>query len=146
MIKSLIIATVFSIAMLLTACSGLRSDQISMDAIGEKVAVAGGEYTDISVSELKSMLENKDFFFVNVHIPFEGDIADTDISIPFDEITQNLDKLPQEKNAKIVLYCRSDRMSNIASETLVRMGYSNIFNLDGGMVAWEEAGLPLEGK
>ena len=90
------------------------------------------------------MLANKDFIFVNVHIPFEGDIADTDLSIPYNEIEQNLDQLPAEKNAKIVLYCRSDRMSNMAAETLVGLGYTNIWNLDGGMVAWEKAGLPLE--
>jgi rhodanese-related sulfurtransferase len=141
-----IIAIMVTMAALLAACSGSPNAQIPSEAIGKKISVTGGEYTDISVAELKSMLENKDFYFVNVHIPFEGDIANTDVSIPFDKIDQNLDKLPKEKNAKIVLYCRSDRMSNIAAATLVRIGFTNIFNLDGGMVAWEEAGLPLKGK
>jgi rhodanese-related sulfurtransferase len=141
-----IIAIMVTMAALLAACSGSPNAQIPSEAIGKKISVTGGEYTDISVAELKSMLENKDFYFVNVHIPFEGDIANTDVSIPFDKIDQNLDKLPKEKNAKIVLYCRSDRMSNIAAATLVELGYTNLFNLDGGMIAWEEAGLPLEGK
>jgi rhodanese-related sulfurtransferase len=49
-----------------------------------------------------------------------------------------------DKNAKIVLYCRSDRMSNTAAKTLVGLGYTNIYNLDGGMVDWEAAGLTIE--
>jgi len=111
---------------------------------GKQVEYQGGAYTEISVSELQSMLKDKDFTLVNVHIPFEGDIPNTDVSIPYDKIAQYPDQLPADKNAKIVLYCRSDRMSTIASETLVGLGYTNIYNLDGGMVAWENAGLELE--
>ncbi len=134
-------------ALLLTACSvGTGPKEGSADVMGKQVAVPGGSYTDISVAELQQMLDDKDFTFVNVHIPFEGDIPDTDLSIPYDEIDQHLDELPADKDAKIVLYCRSDRMSGIASETLVGLGYTNIWNLDGGMVAWERAGLPLEGR
>jgi len=110
----------------------------------KQIEVQGGAYTEISVDELQSMLKNKDFVLVNVHVPFEGDIPDTDVSIPYDQVAQNLDQLPMDKNAKIVLYCRSDRMSTIASETLVGLGYTNIYNLDGGMVDWENAGLELE--
>jgi rhodanese-related sulfurtransferase len=102
-------------------------------------------YTDISVSELDEMLQDKDFTMVNVHIPFEGDLPHTDLSIPYNEIEQHLDLLP-DKDAPIVLYCRSDRMSHIAAETLVRNGYTNVFNLDGGFVAWEAAGLPMAGE
>ncbi len=106
----------------------------------------GGAYTDVSVSEFEPMLENKDFTFVNVHIPFEGDIAKTDVSIPFDEIDQHLDQLPADKGAKIVLYCRSGRMSAIAAETLVGLGYTDVWNLKGGMVEWEKQGLPIIGR
>jgi rhodanese-related sulfurtransferase len=137
------------LAVLMTACGGEASTQsspVSSQSIpGQKVTVPGGEYTNITVDELQDMLKNKDFVFVNVHIPFEGDIANTDLSIPYNEIDQNLDQLPT-KDARIVLYCRSDRMSSIASETLVGLGYTNVANLEGGMVAWEQAGLPIEGQ
>jgi rhodanese-related sulfurtransferase len=112
--------------------------------VGKQIPVSGGSYTDVFVTELQTMLANKDFTFVNVHIPFEGDIANTDLSIAYNEIEQNLGQLPADKDAKIVLYCRSDRMSRIAAETLVSLDYTNVWNLDGGMVAWEQAGLPLE--
>ena len=109
----------------------------------EVVSVADGSYKDVSVNELAAMLKNKDFVFINVHIPFAGDIAQTDLSIPYDEIEQNLSQFPADKSAKIFLYCRSGRMSQIAAEKLVSLGYTNIWNLEGGMVEWEQAGYPL---
>jgi rhodanese-related sulfurtransferase len=115
----------------------------SKPVTGEAVSVADGSYKNISADELAAMLKNKDFVFINVHIPFAGDIAQTDLSIPYDEIEQNLSQFPTDKNAKIVLYCRSGRMSQIAAEELVSLGYTNIWNLEGGMVEWEQAGYPL---
>ena len=53
-----------------------------MAVVGKPVDVAGGSYTDVSVSELQTMLANKDFTLVNVHIPFEGNIAKTDLVHP----------------------------------------------------------------
>lgn len=117
----------------------------SKSVTGETVTVTGGSYQNVAPAELNTMLKSKDFVFVNVHIPFAGNIADTDLSIPYDQITtsENLAQLPTDKNAKIVLYCRSGRMSKIAAEELVKLGYTNIWNLDGGMVEWEQAGFEI---
>lgn len=112
--------------------------------VGKPMTVAGGSYTNVTSAELKTMLDKKDFPLVNVHIPFEGNIANTDVSIPYNEIDRNLDKLPADKNAKIVLYCRTGRMSAEAAQTLVKLGYANVWNLDGGMVAWKQAGYTIE--
>ncbi|MEP7136114.1 MAG: rhodanese-like domain-containing protein [Chloroflexota bacterium] len=118
----------------------------SKTVAGETVTVTGGSYQNITAAELNTVLKSKDFTFVNVHIPFAGNIAATDLLIPYDQIStsENLSQLPTNKSAKIVLYCRSGRMSAIAAEELVSLGYTNIWNLDGGMDAWEKAGYPLE--
>ena len=131
----------FALVFALTACQSKP-----IDVVGEKVNVDGGTYNNINADELKTILNNKDFMFVNVHIPFEGNIAGTDLSIPFDQITEptNLSQLPVDKNAKIVLYCRSGRMSAIAADELVKLGYSNIWNLKGGMLDWERAGFEIQ--
>jgi phage shock protein E len=121
---------------------GCRSKSVT----GETVTAVGGSYQNITSAELNTMLKNKDFVFVNVHIPFAGNIANTDISIPYDQIgiPENLSQLPDDKNEKIVLYCRSGRMSEIAADELVSLGYTNIWNLTGGMVEWEQAGYEIE--
>ena len=118
----------------------------SKPVTGETVTVAGGTYNNVSPNELNVMLDNKDFVFINVHIPFAGNIARTDFSIPYDQISapENLSQLPPDKNAKIVLYCRSGRMSTIAAEALVSLGYTNIWELKGGMLEWEQAGYELQ--
>jgi len=102
------------------------------------------KYTDISSDELKQMLQNKDLYLVNVHVPYEGEIEPTDAFVPYDQIEQNLDKLPQDKNAKIVVYCRSGRMSAIAAKKLAELGYKNVYNHLLGMHDWQSKGYPLK--
>lgn len=116
---------------------------VSPAAPAESVLVPGGSYVRINPAELADMLKKKDFLFVNVHIPYGGEIARTDAHIPFNKVDENLEKFPQDKGEKMVIYCRSGPMSAVASRTLVRLGYTNIFDLAGGMRAWKKAGYSL---
>ena len=97
----------------------------------------------LTAAQLVTMLAKKDFFLVNVHIPYEGEIANTDAFIDYDTIADHLDKLPKDRNASIVLYCRGGGMSDIASRALVQLGYSQVSDLVGGMDGWKDAGFPL---
>ena len=80
---------------------------------------------------------------INVHIPDEGSIAGTDLTIAFDQITDSAE-LPTERNTPLAVYCRSGNMSAAAIDDLVALGYTDIVELDGGFTAWEASGRPLE--
>gem|GEM_PF-280664 len=115
------------------------------DGVGTVVATSDGDgtYVDVTPAELAAMLENKDFLFINTHIPYAGEIEQTDLFLPYDKAADQLGKPPADTGAKIVVYCRSDRMSRISIEEWVKAGYTNLYNLDGGFAAWEEAGYEL---
>jgi rhodanese-related sulfurtransferase len=116
----------------------------SRDVAGKTVRVdGGGEYRDVTAAGLATMLERTQPVVVNVHVPYAGEINGTDLFVPFDRIAADEAKLPSKKDTRIVVYCTSGRMSAIAAATLVRLGYRDVWNLDGGMVAWERAGYPL---
>lgn len=98
-------------------------------------------YQNITTDELTVRLENKDFTLIDVHIPEQVHIPETDAFIPFDEVDRLAAALP-DKNAPVVLYCRSGNMSARAARDLVARGYTNITNVIGGMNAWNAEGRP----
>lgn len=80
---------------------------------------------------------------INVHVPFEGGLPDTDLEIPYDEIEAKAAMLPPDRDAPLAVYCKSGRMSADATRTLTRLGYTDVVDLDGGMNAWRDSGRSL---
>jgi rhodanese-related sulfurtransferase len=140
------LAAVLLSSWLLAGCSSRAASPTSaaLAEVGVPVSVEGGTYTDITPDQLAEMLKSKDFLFINTHIPYEGEIEQTDAFIAYEESgPQRVSEYPADKSAKIVLYCRSGRMSGIVAEELVKAGYTHVWNLDGGMITWEKAGYKL---
>ena len=89
----------------------------------------------------------KGFVLVDVRSPEEhqgGFIPGTDLNIDFRHIQNRHQKLRSELDSHIVVYCQSGHRSNIAANTLMSLGYTNVYNVEGSMNAWEEAGYPIE--
>jgi len=107
------------------------------------VAQAGVGYVDVSPAELDALLAREDPFLLDVHVPNEGYLAGTDARIPFTDVAARYAELPADPDARIVVYCMSGRMSEIAANDLIGLGYRNVVNLAGGMLAWQAAGYPL---
>ena len=123
------------IAVILAGCTNSGNESNNNKINMEKV-----QYKNMTVDELNAQLKSKDFALIDVHIPEQKHINGTDAFIPYDGIENQLDKLPKEKDAKIVLYCRTGRMSQIAAEKLASKGYTNVYNVVGGIVEWTRKG------
>lgn len=80
---------------------------------------------------------------INVHVPFEGTLAGTDLMIPYDQIAQQVSRLPADRERPLAVYCMSGRMSTDAARSLVALGYTDIIELEGGMQAWQAGGRPV---
>ena len=132
-------ALIVAVGLVASACAASPNP-----SAGEMTVYApGGTYTSVSPLRLAEMLTAKDFVLVNVHVPYEGEIEGTDTFVPYDQVANRLSELPAAKDARVMVYCRSGRMSTEAVRTLVGLGRTNLLELDGGMVAWEQAGYRL---
>lgn len=98
----------------------------------------------ISHNELKKKIEDSsDLMLVDVRSKDEhlsGTIKDS-VCIPHDEILENLDKLPKDK--ELVVFCRSGNRSDKACKALAEKGYTNIRELSGGIASWDKEGMPI---
>ena len=116
-------------------------------------AIVSAEPYLLTVQQLKAgldkapQLKQKGFVLVDVRSPDEhttGFIPGTDFNIDFREMQARHRELNANLDQHIVVYCQSGHRSNIAAETLMALGYQNVYNVDGSMNAWEEAGYPIE--
>lgn len=108
-------------------------------------APAPGAARLVDPDEFAAVIAEPDWVTLNVHVPFEGDIPGTDLSIPFDQITAQAGRLPADRDTGLAIYCRSGPMSAAAAETLGDLGYTNVVELRGGMRAWQADGRQLVG-
>lgn len=101
-------------------------------------------YKNISVDALNNLMEsNTDIYLLDVHIPEQRHISGTDAFIPYIQINQSEKQLPKDKNTKIIVYCRSGSMSEVASKALIDLGYKDVSNVVGGLNAWKTKGYSL---
>ncbi len=90
--------------------------------------------------------DKKGFILIDVRSAEEhqsGVIPGTDLNIDFREIQQRHREIGAQLDDHIVVYCQSGHRSNIAAEALADLGYRHVYNVDGSMNAWVEAGFSV---
>ncbi|MBI4442571.1 MAG: sulfurtransferase [Acidobacteria bacterium] len=104
---------------------------------------------EISASELKAKLENKDSFYL-VDVREEDEYAagrlPGALHLCKGILERDIETTVPDSNAQVVLYCRGGYRSALAAEALQKMGYTQVSSLAGGWRGWVEAGLPTEKK
>jgi sulfur-carrier protein adenylyltransferase/sulfurtransferase len=64
------------------------------------------------------------------------------VHVPQGELVERIDEIAPDTSERLVLYCRTDNRSARSADALEQFGYENVAVITGGIVAWEEAGLP----
>ena len=92
---------------------------------------------EISVQELKEKMDNnEDFQLIDVREEFEYEVSNlSGVLIPLGGILIEADKIAKDK--PVVMQCRSGKRSAAAIMQLEQLGYNNLYNLQGGILAWQ---------
>ena len=93
---------------------------------------------EITVKELKIKIDNQeDFQLIDIREAYEKEICNIGGElIPMGDVMGSLEKI--SKNKPVVLHCRSGKRSAAMVMHLGTMGFDNLYNLKGGILAWAD--------
>ena len=93
---------------------------------------------DINVVELKSRLDAGDkFIFLDVREPHEFDEFNIGAQlIPLATVPENIAQFAGHENEEIIIHCRSGKRSAMAQMSFQQAGFSNVRNVEGGVLDW----------
>jgi phage shock protein E len=86
----------------------------------------------------KSLGDNANIILLDVRTPQEyskGKISGS-INLPVDQVASKIGQVIPDHEKKIYVYCLSGSRSSVAVETMIRLGYKNVFSMTSGLLAW----------
>jgi len=122
---------------LLTGCA-VVPPQPSPSGEPPETSASTAEYLKLTTENAKEMMtENADLILLDVRTDAEflENRIDGAILIPDFEISSRAEAELPNKDALILIYCRSGRRSALAAQELVEMGYTNVYDF-GGIIDW----------
>jgi rhodanese-related sulfurtransferase len=102
---------------------------------------------EFSVGDVKAKLDRGErlhFIDVREDNEFLTDHAKGAVHLGRGILERDIETVIPDTRAEIVLYCGGGFRSALAAENLMKMGYTNVISMDGGIRAWREAGYPIE--
>jgi rhodanese-related sulfurtransferase len=102
-----------------------------------------GGITTVSVQDMHAAI-SQGALVLDVREPYEfdeGHVAGT-VLVPLATVAARAGEF--DKSAPVYVFCRSGNRSLVAAQTLADAGYGDVRNVDGGMIAWASARLPIE--
>ena len=145
--RGLIFAILLGLSFIVSGCTTATKVMTTKVMTTEDLVSESNEHiTNVPASVARELLNEGGHIFLDVRTAREYKMGHIPGAIHIDrgllEFTIN-NQVP-DKNARIVAYCKVGGRGSLAAYTLVRMGYKNITNIEGGWVAWEKAGYPVE--
>jgi rhodanese-related sulfurtransferase len=130
-----------TLTLFLVAACGSASDTNAVSGLDEK---ASPTYKTLTIDGFADIMtgSSDQYTIINVHIPYAGEVEGTDTNVPFNDLDALTAAIPN-KDAPVILYCRSGNMSEQASRALVDLGYTQVWDIPGGMAAWQASGREL---
>ena len=138
----LIVALMLGIAFAFNAPAALAKDMTAKDLVEQ----AKKNVTMISLEDAKALFDKGGVIFLDCREPKEfksGHIPGA-INIPRGLLEFQIEGKIADKNANIVMYCKSGGRGCLACESIGNMGYKNVKNMEGGWMAWSKAGYPVD--
>lgn len=103
-------------------------------------------FKEIAPGDVVRMINHDDAVVIDVRDDLEfksGHIVNA-VNAPLGVLEEQVDKLAQYKEKPVIICCKSGQRSAKAGSILQRQGFSSIFKLSGGLMAWSSANLPLK--
>jgi len=129
---------VLGLSVLLSGCGSADSNTMQAPAAKAQESKVTAEYHKITQEQAKErMTKNPKVIILDVRTPqeYKDGHIDKAINVPNEDINTTPPKELPDKNAEILVYCRSGHRSKQASDKLVKMGYTNIYDF-GGINTW----------
>ena len=132
----------FVLTLALTAPTAIAKDLTKHDM----VSAAKATISQVSAADAKALFDKGGYIFLDCRTAKEfkmGHIPGA-IHLARGLLEFKIAKKVPDKNANIIIYCKSGGRGSLATSTLGKMGYKNVKNMDGGWKAWTKAGYPID--